>query len=136
MQANMIPIQKKTSGSAPASDDQERRQSLAQKKRADAESHHHDAGGQPLAVGKPLGDRGDRRHVSEADPGAADHPLAQVEKGDQIELERRTRDQVAAGEHDAAGQGQYPGPQPGQHASRPGRRTPSEKMAMLNAQAV
>ena len=103
-------------------DDQKRRQTLAQKKRADPESHHHNAGSQALVVGKPLGDGGDRRHVSESDPGAADHPVTQVEERDQTEMERRACDQVSAGEHDASGQGQQPGTQPGKHASSPGRR--------------
>ena len=82
---------------------EEGRQSLAQKKRPHAEAHDDDAGGQSLAVGKPLGDCCDRSHVTQPDSRSANHAVTQIEERYRIEVKRQARDHVSAREHRAAG---------------------------------
>ncbi len=101
--------------------DQKRREQPAEKKGADAESHHDYTGRKPFLVREPLGRGRDRGDITETYAGTADHAITQVEKQQVVVFERNSGQQIAQRKQRAAREGQFSRPQPRQGHSRPGR---------------
>ena len=96
------------------------RKKLGHRQCAKAKAHDHQSGGQAFLVRKPFGHGGHRGDVTEAQPAAADHAVADEQHERRFHRQSQSSEQITQSKQDAAGHGQLGRADTGQFGTAPG----------------